>query len=246
MNLGGGRLTISDNGSLTAIGVLFTSQSSTARSAWAGIYATQGTSASNQPELTIINSTIQYADIAIGVNQGTTVSSVYINPRALITLTGSTIANSRIGVELRQGKSEISFNETNINNTSRPIDLIGTARLQFGTGNVFNGNDLNGIRMNFSTLSDSLITTGVSPVPFTVENNSQNVLIQTDGYMNIGSGNVFKFADNASLQVNGVLIANANVNETITFTSFKDDNILGDTNNDGTATSPTRGIWSGI
>jgi len=63
-------------------------------------------------------------------------------------------------------------------------------------------------------------------------------------------GTVIKFANSSSsygiLLVEGQLQAVGSAENPIVFTSLLDDAYSGDTNNDGTATSPTPGLWGGI
>ena len=75
---------------------------------------------------------------------------------------------------------------------------------------------------------------------------SESFKIAETGNLNVASGNVLKFQDFTSLQVEGVLVCNGLDNEKITFTSIRDDNVIGDTNSDGTITAPETEIWYGI
>ena len=75
---------------------------------------------------------------------------------------------------------------------------------------------------------------------------SGTVIVPAGKTLTINPGTVVKAKPGATLQVVGTLTSVGTSSEPVPFTSFKDDSLWGDTNDDGNATSPAPADWGGL
>jgi hypothetical protein len=109
-------------------------------------------------------------------------------------------------------------------------------------GNTGSGNGTNGIGLSGTVSADQ---TWSCPSTFPIVLVS-SVLVNDGRTLTLPAGTIIKAGSNVQLTVYGTLDANATAEDWVVFTSFKDDEYGGDTNGDGTDTSPSPGDWRGI
>ncbi len=140
--------------------------------------------------------------------------------------------------------STVITNNTFYNNVL-PISIA--AEINMDNSNAFsyngNNNNYNGIFVSGGIGRDvSWLETEVAYVL-----TSLNTPIMVDGNLTLGNGVVLKFTDDAymDIQLNENAITNYNGVD-VYFTSYKDDELKGDTNGDQSLSSPTTADWVGI
>jgi len=143
------------------------------------------------------------------------------------------------GLSFNQGVS-VNMTNSNIQSCVWPIVYNGTASLVFNGINTISGNTHNGILMNFYSTSTSLILDTIN-VPYVFG----DFTVSSGTSLTIASSDVLKF-NGGHLYINGSLNAVAALGQHIYFTSYKNDNLFGDTNGDGANSAPASQDWYGI
>jgi hypothetical protein len=117
------------------------------------------------------------------------------------------------------------------------------------TNITFSANGSSGIKLLEGTLSSDATLAkrsiaGISNIAYILD----NLTISPNATLTIEPGVVIKFNIYYyhSINVQGALIANGTVSESIVFTSIRDDSNGGDTNNDGNTSAPAKSNWNEI
>jgi len=119
-------------------------------------------------------------------------------------------------------------------------------------GNIASGNGVNGIPLTGTMLGNSIIGEGGIPYILEVDNDHfRSIYVPTGSNLTINAGAIFKILGNAywydkgsGIEVFGTLNALGTAEAPIIFTSLYDDSVGGDTNNDGSSTTPAKADWT--
>ncbi|MCX6277408.1 MAG: cohesin domain-containing protein [Bacteroidetes bacterium] len=167
--------------------------------------------------------------------------NIFAGANARAAISGVNMQNMQYGIYLN-ADAKINIAGITISNCKWPVFYAASADLTTTGTNTMNGNVNKAAYMGFYNFSDTLALPKL-PVPYYFPN---TMTINAGARMVIASTSILKFQDYTALDVNGTLVAEANPGENIFFTSYKDDNWGGDTNNDGTNTTPASGNWYGV
>jgi len=156
-------------------------------------------------------------------------------------LASSTVAsNGAAGVYASAGKLSF-FDNIFANNGNEAVSITNPSVLGNHSGNIASGNDINGIYITGTVSSNQ--TWQVDSIPYV----PYRVTVGSGHVLEVSPGVVAKLYNTTSrFIVNGTLNAIGSSGSPIYFTSFKDDSVGGDTNNDATSTTPAAGDWHQI
>ncbi len=156
-----------------------------------------------------------------------------------VNLTGSTLSNcNSLGLFVTDNNTVTLTNST-IQSCDWAIRYDGTASVVFNGVNTISGNTHDAILIyasNYGTMVWDTIN-----VPYYL---NREITIREGETLTIAPGNVIK-SNGGALKIQGKLIAQGTATDPIYFTSYKNDNLFGDSNNDG-STTPAAGDWRGV
>ena len=105
-------------------------------------------------------------------------------------------------------------------------------------------NTYNGIFVHTQDINENNVSWEETEIAFVVTYGSLEIWDPFS--LKLGNNVVLKFTSGAGLVLHLQSSLNNHSGTGVFFTSFKDDNLKGDTNGDGTASTPTNGDWDGI
>lgn len=178
----------------------------------------------------------------------TAYGAISVAAAATPAITGNTFENNQYGLYITAANP--AWNGTVANNTfagtTSPIHIYLNAGGLAGTtnlsGNTFTNNTNNGVTLH-GTASVSTVLPGG---PTYVVSGTQSLTVASGATLTLNSGTVLKLGAGRYISVAGTLQGRGTQASPAYITALTDDTAGGDTDNDGSATTPVRGYWGYI
>ena len=138
---------------------------------------------------------------------------------------------------------DLQINDCQINNNGNYAVYLYNSDIQAYTNNTGSGNTYDAFSIS-GTISEDIVLSGeLTGFPYVIEG---RLTVTDECVLTIPENEVLKFASTGEIYVYGTIDVNGTEINPVVFTSLKDDEFGGDTNNDGNSTMPAPGDWEGI
>lgn len=193
-------------------------------------------------------SELDHVDLRYGGNWGSPGYASGYSPTLRIHGSSPTIRNTRVlhtdwsGVEILGGQP--SLEQVSVHDARSDAFTMDLAAQPTLVGLSASGSNGNRVGLQGGTLGGNLVRTwNTDGLPLQL---TSDVVIPATSTVNIGPGQVVKLAQGVYLSVAGRLNAIGAPAQPIVFTSFRDDSVGGDANNDRSASGPAEGDWESL